>query len=514
MNHESSGVVVFERFGNVLHQRIQERDDPAVDFGTLLHRNLLFTAREAVHVGVEGEERVGVVERSEEFAAHFVDAVPVELEVVPRLRVGDHVPARRVGSVGVEHLERIDGVAQAFRHLVAVLVQHQTVRNDILESHRVEEHRGDGVQREEPAARLVDTLGDEVGGVDLAEALLVLERVVHLRIGHGARVEPHVDQVRFAPHRLALRRDQHDRIDIGAVQVDVLGRVVLLRHVADPEIPVRVFLHDARRYRTLYFGHQLFDRTDALHLGVVLRGPYGQRGSPEARTREVPVHQSFEPLAEAARSGRFGFPADRFVQFDHPLAQRRGADEPRVERVVEHGFVRAPAVGVGVGVLLDLEGLVFGFQHHRDVDVQRRVGLAQPLVVGVLHVAARILPVFRGVDVRLHELRVELFDQKEFALPVDHRLVLARAVDHEERRDAGGLGHAVVVGAERRGDVHDARTVRGGHVVADDHAEGVAFRLHPRDQLLVADAFQLGTFPAPLHDLVCAFHLLGEVGTQ
>ena len=82
-------------------------------------------------------------------------------------------------------------------------------------------------------------------------------------------------------------------------------------------------------------------------------------------------------------------------------------------------------------MLFDLEGLVLGFQHHCDVDVQRRVGVAQPLVVGVLHIAARILPVFRGVDVRLHELRVEVFDQKEFALPVDHRLVLARAVDHE-----------------------------------------------------------------------------------
>ena len=165
-------------------------------------------------------------------------------------------------------------------------------------------------------------------------------------------------------------------------------------------------------------------------------------------------------------------------------------------------------------MLLDLERLVVGFQHHRDVDVERRVGVAQPFVVGVLHVAARILPVFFGVDVRLHEFRVEVLHEEELALLVNHRLVLAGAVNHEERRDACGFRHAVVVGAERRGDVHDARTVRGGHVVADDHAEGVAFRLHPRDQLLVADAFQLGTFPAPLHDLVCAFHLLGEVGTQ
>ena len=165
-------------------------------------------------------------------------------------------------------------------------------------------------------------------------------------------------------------------------------------------------------------------------------------------------------------------------------------------------------------MLLDLERLVVGFQHHRDVDVERRVGVAQPFVVGVLHVAARILPVFFGVDVRLHEFRVEVLHEEELALLVNHRLVLAGAVNHEERRDACGFRHAVVVGAERRGDVHDARTVRSGHVVADDHAECVAHRLHPREQLLVADAFQFGAFPHLVHDFVGALHLFGEVGTQ
>ena len=204
-------VVVLERLGHVLDQRVEQRDNPAVDFRTALDGHLLLAAGEAVDVGVEGEEGVGVVERAEELAAHLVHAVAVELEVVPRLRVRNHVPPRGVGAVGREDVEGVDGIAQTLRHLVAVLVEHQTVRDDVAEGHRVEEHRGDGVQREEPAARLVDTLGDEVGRVDRAEVVAsVFEGVVQLGIGHGTRVEPYVDEVRFAAHRLALRRDEHN----------------------------------------------------------------------------------------------------------------------------------------------------------------------------------------------------------------------------------------------------------------------------------------------------------------
>ena len=164
-------------------------------------------------------------------------------------------------------------------------------------------------------------------------------------------------------------------------------------------------------------------------------------------------------------------------------------------------------------MLLDLESLVFGFQHHRDVDVERRLGVGGDIgIVRVFDVTARILPVFFGVHIVFHEFRIEVFQQEEFALPVDHRLIFARLVHHEQRRDACGAAYAVVVGAERRRDMHDARTVRSGHVVADDHAERVAHRLYPRDELLVADALQFGTLPAFARDLIGSLHLLGEVG--
>ncbi len=79
------GVVVLQTARYLGDQRVQERDDPAVDLGAPGHGYLLFLAREAVDVGVEGEERVGVVERAEKLAAHLVHTLAVELEVVPRL---------------------------------------------------------------------------------------------------------------------------------------------------------------------------------------------------------------------------------------------------------------------------------------------------------------------------------------------------------------------------------------------------------------------------------------------
>ena len=358
-------------------------------------------------------------------------------------------------------------------------------------------------------------MGDEIGGVDLVEVLLVLEGVVDLGVGHGSRVEPHVDQVGFAAHRLALRRDEDDLIDIGAVQVDAVGRVVLLRHVAHAELREGILLHHARGDRLLDLGHELPDRTDALHLRAVLGDPDRQGRAPEARTREVPVVEVLEPLAEASRAGRLGFPVDRAVELDHALLGGRRADEPRVERVVEHGFVRAPAVGVVVDVLLDAEGLRCGLHLHADVDVERLGGLRGLLVVaavdgelrvvGVLDPAAGIFAVAVDVDALGDEALVELVEQVELAREVDHRAGLAALVDHEERRNARGARHEGVVGTERRGDMDDTRTVLRGDVVAQDHAEGllrgvvpVAVAIHldgldPRQQLLVVHAFEFGT---------------------
>ena len=178
-------VVVLEVCRNIADKGIEFRENPAVDLWALLNRHLSLAARKAVDIGIEGEERVGVVERAEELTATLINAIDIELEVIPRLRVRDHIPARSVGAVLLEHIEWVDTVTEALRHLVTILIEHQAVRDDILEGHRVEEHSSDGVERIEPTTGLVDTLSDEVRRVYLVEALLSLEWVVHLRIRHS-----------------------------------------------------------------------------------------------------------------------------------------------------------------------------------------------------------------------------------------------------------------------------------------------------------------------------------------
>ncbi len=311
-------------------------------------------------------------------------------------------------------------------------------------------------------------------------------------------------------HRLALRRDEHYAVDIGTVQVYDIGRVILLRHVAHAECLVGVLRHQTGLDRAVYLRYQLLDRAYALHLRVVLRRPYRQRRTPEARARQVPVHQTLQPLAEASRAGRLGVPCYRAVELYHALFERRGADEPRVERIVQHRLVGAPAVRIRVYVLLDLEDLVLGFQHDRYVYVERRVALGQRLVVCVLDVTSGILGVAPGVDIGLDELLVEILDRVEAAAAVDHGLVLAGLVDHEERSDARLTCHAVVVGTECRRDVDYTRTVGHRNVVAADDAERIACGLDPVDQLLVLHTHQLAAAPCPAVDGVCALHLLGK----
>ena len=79
------GIVVVKILGHILHKCVQHRDDPAVDLGTLSDRYLTLLTREAIYVGVESKERVGVVERAEELTTHLVNAILVEFEVIPGL---------------------------------------------------------------------------------------------------------------------------------------------------------------------------------------------------------------------------------------------------------------------------------------------------------------------------------------------------------------------------------------------------------------------------------------------
>ncbi len=71
-------------------------------------------------------------------------------------------------------------------HLAAFSIKDQAQADDILESHAVEQKRGDGVQGVEPAPGLINGLADKIGGELLFEGFEVFKGVVPLGNRHGA----------------------------------------------------------------------------------------------------------------------------------------------------------------------------------------------------------------------------------------------------------------------------------------------------------------------------------------
>ena len=262
---------------------MQRGEDPAVDLRALPHRDIGLHVAELVDVGVQREEGVGIEQFAKKQTGRFFDASQVKTQVVPHLCVGNHVPAGGIGAVFVNRFEGVYRVAQAFGHFLAIFVQYQTIGYHVFEGHTVEHHHGDGVQGIKPAPGLIHALGDEVGRVTELEVFLVFKRIVPLRIRHGARVEPNVDQVEFAVQRLAVIGYQHDLVNVGAVQV--FGHSL-------------VFAQGGIGLVDLIL--QFLNRTDAFFQGTLLVAPNWERDAPVARAGEVPVLQVFEPFAKTA----------------------------------------------------------------------------------------------------------------------------------------------------------------------------------------------------------------------
>ncbi len=331
-----------------------------------------------------------------------------------------------------------------------------------------------------------------------------------LGVGHRATVEPHIDQVELTLHGLARGRNEDDVVDIGAVQVDlvVVGLAVVAWHKA--LVFVGVAVHETGSHRFFNLVPQLLDRAYAFLLAV-LAAPYGQRSAPVARARKVPVVQVLEPLSKTASAYVCGFPAYGLVECNHAVATSGVLDKPAVERIVENGLVGAPAVRIVVHMLLHFEGSARLLHAHAHVHVQVLGlvgGCLVPLavdgelrVVGILHPAAFILLVEIDIDKVFHKVLVEVLELEVLAGEVDHGACLELLVDHEERGDAGSAGHIGIVGTKRGGNVHNARTVIGGHVVARNDTEAVVVahdlvidlvdRFHPGEKLLVAHAHQV-----------------------
>src|SRR5690606_39277158 len=85
--------------------------------------------------------------------------------------------------------------------------------------YRIKQHDGNRMQGKEPAPGLIHAFGNEVGREILFEKFPVFKRVVPLRIRHGSRIEPYVNQIGFPEKLLTALADQHDGVHMRTVQI-------------------------------------------------------------------------------------------------------------------------------------------------------------------------------------------------------------------------------------------------------------------------------------------------------
>ena len=346
----------------------------------------------------------------------------------------------------------------------------------------------DGMEGIEPAARLVDAFGNEVRS--LAELLRPEVAETLLGIRHGAGIEPHVDEVRLAEHLPAAVGHEDNIVHVWTVQVDLI--VIIKAHVRGIKalVPQRIGFHESSIDRLVYLAVELGDAADALLFLSVFRAPDRERSAPVAAAGEVPVLDVLEPLSETAGTCGFRLPSDGLVERNHLVLDDRGLDEPCVKGIVEHGLVGAPAMGIAVDMLLDLEDAAVFLHHHAEVDVERRSIFGQAVVEGILDVTSCVLGIC-GIHICSNILGVKVFHPEETALAVNLGLPVAVPVYYHERGDVVVGSHFLIVRSEGRGDVDDAGSFLRRDIVAEDHAERISVRLKPRDQLVVADTEEL-----------------------
>mmetsp|Transcript_41508 Transcript_41508/g.130922 ORF Transcript_41508/g.130922 Transcript_41508/m.130922 type:complete len:397 (-) Transcript_41508:157-1347(-) len=268
----------------------------------------------------------------------------------------DQVEPQRVRAVRVDHEDGVGVVLLALGHLLAVGREHKPVADQVLEGGLVEEGGREHHEGVEPAACLVDALGDEVGREGGLERLLVLEGVVLLRVRHRARLEPAVeDLVDALEGSLALLRGELDVVD---------------------ELAVQVAHHHAREPLKLLLGA---DDDDLL---AVVRDPHRDRRPPEAVARDGPVARVLEPVLEALLTYVARHPVRLLVVGDQLLLDGLDRHEGARDGAVDERRVRAPAEGVRVVDDVHLDDAPLRLEVGNDVLV--RLLDAQPLPFGYL----------------------------------------------------------------------------------------------------------------------------------
>ena len=461
-------IVALQRRRHALHQAVELRQHPAIQHRTLGQRHRRRARIEFVQVGIRHEEAVAVPQRQQELARGLAHQIGAEAPRVAGRAGRVHVPARGIRPVRVEHRPRIDDIAAALRHLAAVLGHDVAQADAVLEVRLAEEQGADGVLRIEPTACLIHRLADVVGRELLGEDLAILERVVPLRHGHRAGIEPAIGHLAHATHDAfaALGARPAHVIHGRPVQIERLG-VRLLRIG-----PLAALLRQIARQHELAPGLrvQLGHRSDALLIPArrVVAHPERQRRAPVALARHAPVDVVRQPLAEAPFLDVLRHPVDPIVVGDELVFERGGLDVPRRARVVEQRRVAAPAERVGVLV---------------DPLLQHQPAVGQILL----------------------DQRIGFLD--EDAAPRRHRVdEAALRVHRHQRGQAVLLPHCEVVGAEGRRDVHQAGAIlRADEIAGEDVAvvlrhrqEGVERPVVPAQELAALRPAQHGHLPRVL----------------
>ena len=130
-----------QTFVDEFHQRIQLRKRPFVHQRVVAFLGAINLRLVIIDRRVHGEERVGIPERAHEFALHFADEIAGEARRQPRGARRIEVPANRVRALLVQHVPRIDDVAEMLAHLRAFRVLNMAHDEAVLERRAVEDQR-------------------------------------------------------------------------------------------------------------------------------------------------------------------------------------------------------------------------------------------------------------------------------------------------------------------------------------------------------------------------------------
>ena len=101
----------FHAIDHLSNQRIEFGKNPLIHFWAVGNRNWRFLKFEAIHIRIQREESVSIVKGAKEFAANLVQPVHIKAQVVPRRRIGQHVPTQGIRTVFIHGSKWIHRIA-------------------------------------------------------------------------------------------------------------------------------------------------------------------------------------------------------------------------------------------------------------------------------------------------------------------------------------------------------------------------------------------------------------------